>query len=107
MRECTVRGTLPPLRLHVPPLETGLLPTPTFMKMFPDYVIDVFSLFECQQATFRWFQHPRVRKSVRAGEGGPLRYRTEGRPVFYADRRMRFLRGWTKLFPTLQAVKHI
>jgi hypothetical protein len=41
------------------------------------------------------------------GRCGPLRHRTEGRLVFYALWRMRFLRGLTNLFPILQAVTEI
>jgi hypothetical protein len=104
MGECTVRETLPPLCLHVPPLDMGLRPTPTFMKMFPDYVIDVSISSSASRQPFDGPAPSRARASARRG-GGPLHYRTEGRPDFCADRHMHFLRGWTNLFPTFQAAK--
>ena len=67
MRECTYRETLPPLCLHVPPLDMGLRPTPTFMKMFPDYVIDVSISSSASRQPFDGPAPSRARASARRG----------------------------------------
>ena len=70
MRECTVRRTLPPLCLHVPPLDMGLRPTPTFMTFVPDYVIDVSISSSASRQLFDGPSTLACEKRVRAGGAG-------------------------------------
>ena len=70
------------LRLHVSPLEAGLLPTPNFHERVPRLCDSCFSLFECQHSPGYSGREGRVRLRAQRATGRVDHYRTAPRLIF-------------------------